>query len=94
MENAAIDASSDGAAFADLAMAAYDVGTPYVPSDQIAKIHKGEAIIPAKYNKSGAFGGNTVHNNINISGPVDRRTMEQIAHQVGMSTQRAMKRTA
>lgn len=28
----------------------YDVGTPFVPSDQLAFIHKGEAIIPAKYN--------------------------------------------
>lgn len=28
----------------------YDVGTPFVPSDQLALIHKGEAIIPAKYN--------------------------------------------
>jgi len=28
----------------------YAVGTPYVPNDQIALIHKGEAIIPAQYN--------------------------------------------
>lgn len=28
----------------------YDIGTKFVPSDQIALIHKGEAIIPAKYN--------------------------------------------
>ena len=28
----------------------YDVGTNYVPNDQLAYIHKGEAIIPAKYN--------------------------------------------
>lgn len=28
----------------------YDVGTPFVPSDQLAFVHKGEAIIPAKYN--------------------------------------------
>ena len=26
----------------------YDVGTPFVPSDQIAQIHKGEMIVPAK----------------------------------------------
>ena len=32
-------------------LASYDVGTPYVPNDQLAYIHKGEAIIPAKYNK-------------------------------------------
>ena len=29
----------------------YDVGTNYVPNDQLAYVHKGEAIIPAKYNK-------------------------------------------
>lgn len=29
----------------------YAVGTNYVPNDQLAMIHKGEAIIPAKYNK-------------------------------------------
>lgn len=28
----------------------YDVGTPFVPNDQLAMIHRGEAIIPAKYN--------------------------------------------
>ncbi len=28
----------------------FDVGTPYVPYDMVAKIHKGEAIIPAQYN--------------------------------------------
>ena len=29
----------------------YAVGTNYVPNDQLAMVHKGEAIIPAKYNK-------------------------------------------
>lgn len=31
-------------------MESYAKGTPYVPKDQVAKIHKGEAIIPAKDN--------------------------------------------
>ena len=30
----------------------YDVGTNYVPNDQLAMVHKGEAIIPAKYNNN------------------------------------------
>lgn len=42
--------------------ASYAVGTPYVPNDQLAMVHKGEAIIPAKYNNAQTFGGmsNTV----------------------------------
>lgn len=32
-------------------LASYDVGTNYVPNDQLALVHQGEAIIPAKYNK-------------------------------------------
>lgn len=35
----------------------YAVGTPYVPNDQLAMVHKGEAIIPAKYNNASTFGG-------------------------------------
>lgn len=35
----------------------YDVGTNYVPNDQLAMVHKGEAIIPAKYNNNGYYNG-------------------------------------
>ena len=31
-------------------IAKFDVGTNYVPNDQLAMVHKGEMIIPAKYN--------------------------------------------
>lgn len=34
----------------------YDVGTSYVPNDQLAMVHKGEAIIPAKYNNADLYG--------------------------------------
>ncbi|MBI4855848.1 MAG: phage tail tape measure protein [Acetobacterium woodii] len=37
--------------------ASYDVGSRYVPEDMIAKIHKGEAIIPAKENPYANSGG-------------------------------------
>lgn len=37
--------------------ASYAVGTKYVPNDQLAMVHKGEAIIPAKYNNPSTFGG-------------------------------------
>lgn len=45
------------AAVAFAAVAAYDsfdVGTDYVPHDMVAQIHKGEMIVPASANKSGA----------------------------------------
>lgn len=34
----------------------YDVGTPFVPRDQLAMVHKGERIIPADQNKQGLGG--------------------------------------
>lgn len=41
----------------------YDVGTNYVPNDQLAMIHKGEAIVPAAYNPAaGGTGGGNVNN--------------------------------
>jgi len=44
----------------------YDVGTPYVPQDTLAMVHKGERIIPASQNRSGSSGGVTIV----FSGPV------------------------
>lgn len=41
--------------------ASYDVGTNYVPNDQLALVHKGEAIIPAKYNNDKAFGNHDAY---------------------------------
>lgn len=34
----------------DMSIATYAVGTNYVPSDGLAYLHRGEAVIPAKYN--------------------------------------------
>lgn len=34
-------------------MMAYDVGTNYVPNDQLAFLHKGEAVVPSEYNRQG-----------------------------------------
>lgn len=36
-----------------------DTGTNYVPADQLAMIHKGEAVIPKKFNSQEYFGGNS-----------------------------------
>jgi hypothetical protein len=57
------------------------VGTPYVPQDTLAVVHKGEAVIPAKYNKGGAGGGMSINQQFHINGPVDTRTQYQIAEQ-------------
>lgn len=46
----------------------YDVGTPFVPNDQLAMVHKGEMIIPRKYAnviRSGSGGGQSVAAAIN-----------------------------
>lgn len=40
-------------------VASYDVGTNYVPNDQLAMVHKGEAIVPAKYNRPGMNNDNS-----------------------------------
>lgn len=39
----------------------FDVGSPYVPSDMVAQIHKGEAIIPANRNSTQAANGDTYY---------------------------------
>lgn len=41
--------------------ASYAVGTNYVPNDQLALVHKGEAIIPAKYNNDKTFGSHDAY---------------------------------
>ena len=49
-------------------LASYDVGTDYVPRDQIAMVHEGERIIPKKYNNSEYLGnlGNSETNDLLI----------------------------
>lgn len=45
------------------AIPAYDVGTNYVPNDQLAMVHKGEAIIPKKFNNQQYFNSNNDETN-------------------------------
>lgn len=45
------------------AIPAYDVGTNYVPNDQLAMVHKGEAIIPKKFNNEQFFNSNNEETN-------------------------------
>ena len=42
---------------------AYDVGTNYVPNDQLAMVHKGEAIVPKKFNNEQFFNSNSEETN-------------------------------
>lgn len=39
-----------------ISLPSYDVGTDYVPRDQIAMVHEGERIVPKKYNNSRYMG--------------------------------------
>lgn len=55
-------------------MNSFDVGTNYVPNDQVAMIHEGEAIIPKKYNPyAGNSSSSTGDKSINITVLLDGR---------------------
>jgi hypothetical protein len=75
----------------------FDVGTPFVPHDTLAVVHRGERIITAADNAAGNFGGGgqTVHvsNNFTINGPVDGRTQLQIAAAAGRGVRTALARS-
>ena len=53
----------------------FDIGTPYVPQDMVAMVHKGEAIIPASQNTGGMGGGVTVNQSIYIDSRSDVATI-------------------
>jgi lambda family phage tail tape measure protein len=50
-------------------MPIYDVGTPFVPRNQVAMVHEGEAIIPASLNPWGR-GKRSIGSNITINSPI------------------------
>lgn len=71
----------------------FAVGTPFVPRDQLAFVHRGERIVPANENNAGGMGMN-VTNVFHISGATDRRSQLQIAAAAGEGVQRAMIRNS
>lgn len=77
----------------------FDVGTNYVPKDTLAMVHKGEKIVPEKYNREKDVGKSTAHNysvnnNFILQSAPDKRTQQQIASTVGSTVRLAgMRRT-
>lgn len=54
----------------------FATGTPYVPQDMVAMVHKGERIIPAAENRAGG-GGVTIVQHINIDSRSDQASIRQ-----------------
>jgi TP901 family phage tail tape measure protein len=63
----------------------YDVGSPYIPEDQIAQLHKGERVLTAQENKNFSSTG-PVTNNITINGA--DKDPKQIAQEVMLQLER------
>jgi hypothetical protein len=83
-----------GDAFSMVGLPFFDDGTNYVPKDTLAFIHKGEAVVPARYN-TGQSSSNqrTLHMRVtnNFNGPIDTRTQNQIAAANYRASKRAHK---
>ena len=67
----------------------YDVGSPYIPEDQIAQLHKGERVLTAQENKNFSASG-PITNNITINGA--DKNAKQIAREVMVELERAQKK--
>lgn len=89
-------ASSVPGSFTGPSFGTFAVGTNYVPRDMFARIHKGEQIVPAKYNPNRPGGGGgppvSVTINQNFSGQVSTVSSRQAATQAGDAVARALKR--
>lgn len=85
-------ASGMGGLSSLMGLASFDVGTPFVPNDMIAQIHRGEAIVPAHMNSPYAPGNVSVSNQFVLPGGTDLRTQSQIAAMAGASISQAMRR--
>ena len=73
----------------------FDVGTPFVPRDMVAVVHRGERIVPAAENRSG--GGTTVNVSMTVvtqDASSFGASRGQIMRQVGSETRRALMRNS
>lgn len=72
-------------------IAMYAQGTNYVPETQLAMLHRGEAVVPARYNKPSPS-ALSVTNHFQIGQATDLRTQTQIASLAAASISRAARR--
>jgi TP901 family phage tail tape measure protein len=70
---------------ANYKLPSYEVGSPYIPEDQIAQLHKGERVLTAQENKNFSSTG-PVTNNITINGA--DKDPKQIAQEVMLQLER------
>jgi hypothetical protein len=70
---------------ANYKLPSYEVGSPYIPEDQIAQLHKGERVLTAQENKNFSNPG-PVTNNITINGA--DKDPKQIAQEVMLQLER------
>ena len=70
---------------ANYKLPSYEVGSPYIPEDQIAQLHKGERVLTAEENKRFSSSG-PVTNNITINGA--DKDPKQIAQEVMIQLER------
>lgn len=75
-------------------LSSFDIGTPFVPRDQVAMVHKGEMIIPrvqADRMRNGGMGGMTINQYINTP---DANSFQRSQNQILATTQQTMTRAS